>query len=891
MRRPWQKFQQTSSFSKAATAAFSSWQSSLVGNLGLLGLLAFMMGCGGPRSTDPNTAYHLANCKPIESVKTFNETPYVGSDEVIHNFQNIRASINSACATCHQSPAKSGGFTYVDSYLGKEISIDGKVAFVNGFFENAQALRDSIFHNDPKKQMPPAERRAKNPESFLKIGRELDLWIQAGKPEGNFVEGKGPDIQIGKKRPPRPHGTSELGECVPVASVVGFDFEKDRYFSQISNLPEHLSDTDMVSLDPLTLAERGTLAYNVEYPLWADNADKGRWVHVPWILKDGQLQKQSIEYDAKTQTFKIPDNTRFYKTFYKAVTLPNKQIRMRRMETRIIVARTPWKNSLFGSYQWDETEQVATLVTAPYRDGTAWKDVSFNMIIDEGSGKTRMYAIPGRQRCIDCHSGSSGNNFVLGFTPLQINKRRQFEAGRLEPSFDHDLSQVQRFIDYGLVANLKSADELPKLETSGRLPPRNDYDLRANAYFVGNCFHCHNTRGMAFTPENGVQLALGPGDTFSFNTQQKSVQIISRRLVHQRGELDSSHLWRKVADSSAQLGLFSQMPMHTPGAPDCQALTVVGKWIRSFESDQAAEEWKPECKASNEVNWIDMDLTWPSGDIYTPRRGDWADTKEGMPLRYSSLEFTPALQNAVQSDFPVGYWLKKPACKFPTVDIPKDQRLPWMMKGDKPKRPFGEIYYSTPGAYFYKNTCAKCHGPKADGDASLAKAILNWSGGNVRVANFMEGMYGKKNENLKIFDRDGKNYSGQYLIWMAMEGTRVKFPSEVASVMGKHGGQMLNGIRDKCLAQISLDKASSPQFMDHEIFRRVCFMDNLYPGHPDLAFDPNTAKPLHADKVDEWLDRAAFNAGWAIHNFLKEMSDGKVRPENNQCELAYPKGP
>jgi hypothetical protein len=391
------------------------------------------------------------------------------------------------------------------------------------------------------------------------------------------------------------------------------------------------------------------------------------------------------------------------------------------------------------------------------------------------------------------------------------------------------------------------------------------------------------------TPENGVELMLGPGDIFQLSTRWKSVQFPSRYLVSAAGDLDASHIWGKIADKDH--GMFSRMPMHTPGLADCDALKAIGKWIRSFESPQAAIDFKPECKKTNDFGMIDLDLTWPKFDKYTPRRDDWKDSIEGMPQKYRQIELTPSLKQAIQTEYAVGYWLKKPECKFPEVDLPPEKRRPWMMSGNKPKRPFGEIYSTTPGSYFYRDTCMKCHGQLADGNGSLARGILMWSGGKVRVADFMSdsnGMFGGKTANLSTFDLDGKNYAGQYLIWMAMEGTRVKFPPELGNFLGRHGGQMLNGIRDKCLMQIATKKHSSPRFPEHEIFNQVCFMENLNPGHPDLVFDPNTDLPVYPERVEAWLDRAAWNAGWAIFEFLREAGNGLWRPAIDQCEVQYP---
>jgi hypothetical protein len=849
--------------------------------------------CGGTRGPSEEERLRNEQCTPIQSAKQFEETPFVGDRSIVLSFQNIRANINASCMGCHQSPAKTGGFTYIDSWQGQEVILNGVRQWLPGFQESAEKMLASLNHPDESKRMPPADRRNTNPAAYQELARQLEIWIKAGKPEGSFKLGEAPPQPTrGKPRPQIPHKTSELGDCVPKAKAFGFDMKLDRYFEKTKTLPKYLHETDMYTLDPLELARTGTVAYNVEYPLWADNAEKGRWIHVPWKLVDGIRVKQAIEYNPVTKKFNIPDNTRFYKTFYRAVTLPNKKIKMRRMETRIIMPRTPVEETLFGTYQWDESEQIATLVEAPYRDGTPWKDLVLDVVVDEnkiidGKFKMRPYAIPGRQRCVDCHSGSPTKNFVLGFDPLQINKRPWGAAGRIEPVEAHDLDQVSRFLDYGILKGIKGPSDLPVLEQTGESNPQNLHELRANGYMVGNCYHCHNPGGLAMSKENGVQLKLGPGDIFNFNNQQKSIQITSRRMVHQNGDLDSSHIWRKVTDTPAQLGLFNQMPMHTPGAPDCKVQTVVGKWIRSFESLEAAESWEPSCKAENPFHWIDLDFTWVKSDKYIPRRDDWKSVTDGMPQKFRDLVFDSELEKKLRSEYAIGYWAKKPECNFPEVNLTPDKRRPWMMRGSEPKRPFGEVYYTTPGSYFFRNTCVKCHGPKADGESSLARGILNWSGGKVRVANLIDGMFGQKGANTSTFELNGKNYAGNYLIWMAMEGTRVKFPPEIASFMGKHGGQMLNGLREKCLAQISPEKASSSVFMDHEVFSDVCFINNLDRNHPDLVFDPDTNKAIHPEKVEEWLDRAAYNAGWAIFDFLKEASQDRWRPGNDQCEVVF----
>lgn len=854
----------------------------------LFSLLLFVLSsCGGKYSPEEQNALRAMQCPSVDKTYSYDEIAWDGGNGSGQlSFSDLRDGINSACMSCHQAPAQSGGFSYIDSYHGETRTVAGKTDYYPGFFEIAEKVSESIFHGNPEKRMPPEERRRKNPEAFISLGNKVKAWIAAGKPSGSFSLDPNTPSEVPRK--PQFRG-SQSGNCIPKPEIIGFDYWKDRQFANLEKLPQNLADTDLFSLDSYELAKKGTVAYTVEYPLWADNNGKGRWIHFPMKLEGLKLVRQAAKYIEGQNFFDIPENTRIYKPFYKKIKMANGKFRYKRVETRVIVVRKPWQKSLFGTYKWDESEQSATLVETPYRDGTGFKDSQFSITVDEISKKIRTYGIPGSQRCIDCHQGSLAQNFVIGFAPLQLHRRAIGEGGREEPVAYSDLTQVERLKSYGLIENAPAEREWPVLEKMGSSAPKNVYELRAAGYMEGNCAHCHNPYGMAFAKENGVTLNLMAGATFSFNTKVRSAQIPSRLIVHQNGDLDQSHIWRKIADSSQQLGLTSQMPMNTGGGPDCQALRVIGKWIRSFESEQVAEQWEPACKKENDFKWIDQDFTVSTSDFFVPRRSDWNDPVSGMPEKYKNLNLSPELEKAITQEVAVGYWNKKDSCEFPPKDLPVEEQRPWMMRGSKPKRPFGEVYYSTPGSWYYRTSCMKCHGANADGNSSLARGILTWSGGSVRVADLVNGMFGKKGENLKTFDSAGKNYAPQYLFWMAMEGTRVQFPTELSSYLGKHGAQMLNQMREKCLNQISTAKTSSPLFMDHEIFNKVCFVNNLNPGDPSLAFDPNTNKPLYPEKVEAWLDRAAFNIGYAIFYYLKDISQGVTRYANDQCEIAYPK--
>jgi len=202
---------------------------------------------------------------------------------------------------------------------------------------------------------------------------------------------------------------TNIGNCVPSAAMVGLEDVKsvalDAMFAratanpsgtaaQIIGLPEHLGETDLFTLDSATLAQYGVVAYAPAYPLWSDDAGKLRFVRVP--------RGKSIHFDKATQTFDIPPNTRFYKTFMKQIIDTDGSYRYRKIETRLIVARPDQTNidgsttqtALFGSYKWTDDESDAVLVETPLNSGKPFADTLFTYNTDENLAADVLSAQP-----------------------------------------------------------------------------------------------------------------------------------------------------------------------------------------------------------------------------------------------------------------------------------------------------------------------------------------------------------------------------------------------------------------------------------------------------------------------------------------------------------------
>ena len=103
--------------------------------------------------------------------------------------------------------------------------------------------------------------------------------------------------------------------------------------------------------------------------------------------------------------------------------------------------------------------------------------------------------------------GSATKDFVLGFLPLQVKRRATGTGGTYDATGPDELTQLQRLIDVGVITGITSPDDVKPLEESqGTRMPRKtasadgddltaDGELKAQAYMLGNCAHCHNPRG------------------------------------------------------------------------------------------------------------------------------------------------------------------------------------------------------------------------------------------------------------------------------------------------------------------------------------------------------------------------------------------------------------
>jgi mono/diheme cytochrome c family protein len=623
----------------------------------------------------------------------------------------------SSCGGCH-----------VDNALG-----DFQVSLLTfSSTVTAEAL-ERITSDDPERYMPPAgaggapfsKRTPGDP--IRELATLLEAWVDAGRPADVFYPTT--DAALGGSTPfalSQEVGSAmtNIGNCIPPAPMFAraqsdAAHALDAMFEEAEVLPDRLEQTDLTSLDAETLAEQGVIAFAPAYTLWADDAKKLRMVRVPIGT--------SLVFDAEEQLFDIPTNTRLYKTFLKRVVDRDGNTAYRKIETRVIVTRPDEElpdgsvrtRALFGTYAWNEEETEALLVRDPLRNGEPFRDRTFTYVTDERAaeavittgpdnlqtaleqaGLTRTYAIPGSERCIQCHMGAPGRDFALALTPLQLLRRPLDEGGVIEPAERDEQNQLRRFIDYGLITRMESPDDVVRLEDSqGDREPRNDFELQAQGYMLGNCAHCHNPRGFPsrIAPELRDVLDFYPsedGGIFQFPlertsprifrgpTQSEAIPYITPSLLdHEPGVqavatasrapfdnyskalatfLEDDEVsfqpiyapWRSLiyrnVDAPFTYGedyaIYPRMPFNTPGY-DCRVRQILGTWMASIPARLKAVERPP--SAVTEPTPLQIELTHPEPQPYEEITPD--DPEFSRQVRVA-LGQVKKFQNSVRYD-------------------------------------------------------------------------------------------------------------------------------------------------------------------------------------------------------------------------------------------------
>jgi hypothetical protein len=242
-------------------------------------------------------------------------------------------------------------------------------------------------------------------------------------------------------------------------------------------------------------------------------------------------------------------------------------------------------------------------------------------------------------------------------------------------------------------------------------------------------------------------------------------------------------------------------------------------------------------------HWVSLDLTVSLSAPWSPRDGTWeqdivdrkpaaavdscsSNAQDETAQRQEVVDFlkdvhlddsvnvthddaVATVKDFLTEKMPVGLWKDQPDCDWTklgsavtTVDQEraKNPHPAWL---DGPAGADGtrHVYTESMGAAVFSQVCINCHGPNADSKGRLADNLATMTGGNARVADFRDGLFGPASNpgqnRLAVFGRPfleadggvladkapGMSYqdwadlwAARYMAFMALGGTRAHIP-------------------------------------------------------------------------------------------------------------------
>lgn len=259
-----------------------------------------------------------------------------------------------------------------------------------------------------------------------------------------------------------------------------------------SKVPKQFSKTGFYGNMTSKTVTSEAVAFDVNTPLWSDNAQKARWI----LLKPNSAK---IKFDPNQDYFEYPDGAVFVKLFMHD-TIPGDTTTRIYWETRLLVnkkiadtlSEEPLEVVIHDkwypfSYKWKRDGSDADLVSS---DGE-----STSLVLTVNGQKTfRKWNFPAANDCDRCHrqygSATQGRT-VLGFFPAQINRKTATNAG---------LNQIRNLFEKNILTWDKpnpTEAELAAMPKWARIDDTTaSLDLRAKAYIAANCSGCHGSRGI-----------------------------------------------------------------------------------------------------------------------------------------------------------------------------------------------------------------------------------------------------------------------------------------------------------------------------------------------------------------------------------------------------------
>jgi uncharacterized repeat protein (TIGR03806 family) len=350
-------------------------------------------------------------------------------------------------------------------------------------------------------------------------GLEDQVLFDSGDNISSFVQGADGEVYY------LSFGDGAINKLIPEDTIV-------------DNFPKLLSETGCVDPADPTRPAAGLIPYDVNMPLWSDDADKERHLAIP----DGETI--AVDENGKLD---LPIGSVLVKTFATGD---------RRLETRLLVRHDDggWAGY---TYEWNEEQTEATLLPA-------------GKVLDLGAAS---WAIPSRTDCTQCHTGAAGR--TLGLELAQLNRDGVY------PSTNRRSNQVATLAHIGLLDGIADDVDLaatPRLAQPG--DPEASAEDRARAYLHANCGHCHLEGGPGRSNAD-MRWHTGFADTNLCDAEPIAGDLgVAGSVLLAPGEPERS----LISLRPRSLEPTRRMPPLATAVVDDTGVAAIEDWIRSLST-------------------------------------------------------------------------------------------------------------------------------------------------------------------------------------------------------------------------------------------------------------------------------------------------------------------
>ncbi len=322
-----------------------------------------------------------------------------------------------------------------------------------------------------------------------------------------------------------------------------------------AQFPRLLSETGLFESVRELKPAVGVVNYDVVVPRWQDGAVAKRWVAVPGL--------DAISGNGDGVKSAYPDGT----VLVKHLSIPS--MPPTPLETQVL----HYDNGVWNpySYLWGDDGTDAQLVTSiGANKAVSWPDDSGAV-----SGSTRTWRASATNECRLCHN--AGSNFVLGFTPSQLQKK--IESGRNVTTHHVTLQRAAVLKTPGAVDNA-----VVLVDPYDRKLDLND---RARSYLHANCSMCHHKGGNAI-----VSFYLSRDLPFDQLNTDKGTGIGTFGMQNAKIISPGDPYRSVVIYRMSKLG-YSRMPYIGSQVVDSKGVALIAEWISSLSDDRSAEASPP----------------------------------------------------------------------------------------------------------------------------------------------------------------------------------------------------------------------------------------------------------------------------------------------------------